>query len=201
MRYNLWVLLAFILLLLCFRVAEPDPSYTQRDSIAFGVITTIGEADHNWDSCFAILYYIDDVLDTTELTLSDTGTWTGQHAPLSNSGCYMIKYVAYLSDEPTSYIDHFSIFDTVAFQGMGVTDWATVAKLNADSLNARYMLSQLLPMGKLMGAVGDSQSYFYNAAGNMDSMRYWSGNNLIARIIYVRTADTLAPRLTRTYIY
>lgn len=111
-----WALLTF-LLLLCFSIAESDPSYTQKDSIPFGVTTRISEIDHNWDSCFAIVYYVDDILDTTELALTDTGTWTGQHDPLSNSGGYMVKYIAYLSDEPTSYIEHFSVLDTLEFQG------------------------------------------------------------------------------------
>ena len=73
------------------------------------------------------------------------------------------------------------------------------AKIGADSLQARYSFSLLLPGLKMMGAVGDSQQYFYNSKGLMDTMRYWSGATLVSRTLYVRTADSLAPRLTRTY--
>jgi hypothetical protein len=73
---------------------------------------------------------------------------------------------------------------------------ASQAKINADSLQARYTFSALLPGLKLLGAVGDTQSYWYNSYGLMDSMRYKNGAALVARIMYVRTADSLAPTKT-----
>jgi hypothetical protein len=58
-----------------------------------------------------------------------------------------------------------------------------------------------LQAAKLLAGRGNRQIYYYNSKGYMDSMRYYDGPNLIARWIYYRPADTLAPDSTRSYNY
>jgi hypothetical protein len=54
---------------------------------------------------------------------------------------------------------------------------------------------------KRLAGKGNRQLYFYNSKGYMDSMSYFDAATLIARWIYYRPADTLAPCSTYSYDY
>ena len=54
---------------------------------------------------------------------------------------------------------------------------------------------------KRLAGKGNRQRYFYNSKGYMDSMYYFDAATLLARWIYYRPADTLAPDSTYSYDY
>lgn len=117
-KITLSILLILLMMLPCWKILNAQTPYTVSDSIIFREKTHLDDTLFTWDKVVVYLYQNRALVDSTVLAHTDTGTFTGAHAPLSK-GIYGLDFWYWLDDAPTGKTEHFIVIDPADFMYSG----------------------------------------------------------------------------------